>query len=187
MESLEAALAEVSGYAVRALDETSVGRVLELYRGNPLYFAHLRERPTAELVRSDLAELPPGLDPARKRFLGFFAGDELCAVLDLLLGYPDDACAYIGLFMVAERLQGRGLGRHLVACVLRVLGDRGFSRARLGYVADNPQSAAFWRRCAFRPLGEPKDGGGVSLVECEREIAPAVRAGEGCKEEERCG
>ena len=38
-----------------------------------------------------------------KYYLGFFAGDELVAVMDLILNYPKADIAFIGFFMMNVR------------------------------------------------------------------------------------
>ena len=78
-------------YSVRILSETDVQQVLRLYEGNPQYFAEMSSYPTLEGVYNDMTALPPGKMPKDKCFLGFFEGDVLVAVVDLIKGFPDES------------------------------------------------------------------------------------------------
>lgn len=40
--------------------------------------------------------LPPQKQEADKFYVGFFDGEKLAAVLDLIVSYPDDSAAFIG-------------------------------------------------------------------------------------------
>ena len=90
-----------------------------------------------------------------KYFLGFFHQDEtLAAILDLIAGYPDKDTAFIGLFMMAVNLQKKGIGTAILQDVLKQLGRQGFSRIRLGCIADNQEALSFWKRNGFQVTGQ---------------------------------
>ena len=55
---------------------------------------------TLESIREDMKVLPPGKSGEDKFYVGFFDGSMLTAVMDLILKYPNDETAFIGLFMV---------------------------------------------------------------------------------------
>lgn len=147
-------------YRVRALGEGDVEAILALCAGNPLFFRFHPPAATRQSIREDLAALPPGKSPADKFYLGFFApeGPEgpktLAAVLDLILGWPRPDTAYLGLFMVAGPLQGRGAGSEILTGCLARLTALGFAAVRLAVDEGNPQSLAFWRKNGFALTGE---------------------------------
>jgi len=143
-----------AAYRVRALSERDLAAVLALCESNPLYYRHCGFAPTAQTVRADMTELPPGKTPDDKHFVGFFEGDRLAAVLDFVGGYPDPATAYVGFFMVDGRLSGRGIGTGLIEEICGSLKGRGFSAVRLAYHPQNPQASHFWRKNGFLPLRE---------------------------------
>ena len=87
-------------YRVRRLTEEDTAQILTLCRSNPLYYRHCGTEPSEADIRQDMTLLPPGAAPEDKYFLGYFHGDRLAAVLDLIDGYPSVETAYIGLFMV---------------------------------------------------------------------------------------
>ena len=73
----------------------------------------------------------------------FFDGSMLTAVMDLILKYPNDETAFIGLFMVDSASQGKGTGTAIIEECLCFLKRQGLRRARLGFAKGNCQSEAF--------------------------------------------
>ena len=55
---------------------------------------------TKASILDDLQAVPPGKTLSDKYFIGFYDGETLAAMMDLITGYPNPATAYIGLFMV---------------------------------------------------------------------------------------
>ena len=143
----------VSGmYEARKLEEKDVEAVLQLCEGNPQYYQHCPPMVSAESIRADMQALPPGKEPEDKYYMGFFEGEKLVAVLDLILGYPDEETAFIGFFMVHKAWQGKGVGSRLVEIICNGLKQH-FSYVRLGYVDGNGQSEHFWKKNGFHPTG----------------------------------
>ncbi len=147
-------IGKLSGaYRVCALGEGEIGSVLELCRGNPLFYEHCPPAPTAESIARDMVVLPPRTRPEDKYYLGFYEGRKLVAVLDLILNYPNTQTAFIGFFMVAADRQNRGVGSALVRDILDCLDGWGYEFTRLAYVLGNPQSRAFWLKNGFAETG----------------------------------
>lgn len=146
-------------YKSRKLSDEDISTVLELYNGNPYYFEHCPPAPDESSVREDMRALPSGKTAQDKYFVGFFRGEKLVAVMDLISGYPDKSTAFIGLFMVAKDYQGVGTGTDIITDCLRTLKFSGFERARLAYVITNIQAKMFWLKNGFCLTGEEKNNG----------------------------
>ena len=144
--------------------------ILELYRGNPLYFFYLKTGPTAESVCSDLTKLPPGKSADEKYYLIFRDGGRPAAVMDLILGYPAEDTAFIGLFMMSAQDQGKGIGTEIISGASRALKSAGFRFLRLGRIKGNPQSEAFWRKNGFFDTGEEKKTENFSIILMQKKI-----------------
>ena len=140
-------------FAVRRLREEDVPILLSLCRSNPQYYRFCPPDPTPDSVRAELSALPPRTAPEDKHYLGFFDGEALVAVLDLITGYPVPELAFWGFFMVDAARQGRGLGSALVEELCAALAARGFRAVRLGRVEGNPQPERFWRKNGFVETG----------------------------------
>ena len=89
-----------------------------------------------------------------KWFVGFYDGDCLIAVMDLILNYPAADTAFIGLFMTAHDRQGCGLGSRILRDCMARLSAAGYHRLRLAVDEGNPQSLAFWTKNGFVLTGE---------------------------------
>lgn len=138
---------------VSVLAETDIEAVLALAGRNPLFYKHCPPFPSRQSIADDMKALPPRMTLRDKYYLGFFQGDTLMAVMDLILGYPNAATAFIGFFMTEKATQGRGLGSRIITECGAYLKNIGFSHIRLGYVKGNPQSKAFWEKNGFAPTG----------------------------------
>lgn len=93
-------------YTVRALLPEDAERVLPLLRGNEIFYHYHPPEPTLASICEDMAALPPGKTLQDKHYVGFFQGDALIAVMDLILDYPSPGTAMIGFFMVDISCQG---------------------------------------------------------------------------------
>lgn len=159
------------GLTARELTEQDVSRMLHMAQGNPLYYQYLGIHPDAQNIAQTLAALPPRRTMADKHIFGWFDGDRLCALMDLIARHPQDDVAFIGWFMVDAPMQGRGLGRRLVAQVLDVLRTEGVREVRLGRVEGNPQSRAFWQACGFTDTAAGYDTDGYHVTVMHRILA----------------
>ena len=92
----------------RRLTEADAAQVCALMQGNPLFYRYHPPQPTPESIRPDITALPSGKAMADKWFVGFYDGDCLIAVMDLILNYPAAHTAFIGRFITAHDRPGYG-------------------------------------------------------------------------------
>ena len=159
-----------STYTVRRVTEDEIGSVLHLCTGNPQFYEYCPPMATKESLLSDLTALPRGKTKEDKYFVGYWNGDELAAVMDLVLGYPDPEGAYIGFFMMDSGLQGRGIGTALINELSAVLKAQGYEWLRLAYARGNRQSEAFWKKNGFASAGKDVPMERYTAVPMERDI-----------------
>ena len=119
-----------SRYGARRLCDSDVGAVYRLSAGNPIFYKYCPPCVTLESIREDMNVLPPGKSGEDKFYVGFFDGSMLTAVMDLILKYPNDETAFIGLFMVDSASQGKGTGTAIIEECLCFLKRQGLRRAR---------------------------------------------------------
>ena len=66
--------------------------------------------------------------------------------MDLILGYPTDEIAFIGLFMTNRQYQNKGVGSNIIQDVCNYLKQLGYKKVRIGVDKENPQSNSFWKK-----------------------------------------
>ena len=157
-------------YTVRMLTETDVAAVYALCKENPLYYQYCPPFVTEDSIRADMKALPPRKNKEDKYYLGFYEGDALLAVMDLILGFPNDETAFVGFFMMNRAYQGKGNGTKLMQEVYAYLKQCGFKFMRLGFAKGNPQSEHFWLKSGFERTGVEAQNEGYVVVVLHKEL-----------------
>jgi ribosomal protein S18 acetylase RimI-like enzyme len=89
--------------------------------------------------------------------LGIYENGEMVGCADVIRGFPDPTKATIGLLLIAEPHQGRGVGRAAYRQVEeRIVYWGSCSEIALGVVRTNEQALAFWSKVGFVPTGTAK-------------------------------
>lgn len=146
------------------MQDADAEQILALCLENTQYYAYCGKQPSLDLILNDLRITPPGVDLSAKYYVGFYDDAVLAAVMDLIIGYPDDTACFIGFFMMRRQMQGRGVGSGVIRDVCRSLKAHGCSSVMLGIDKGNPQSTCFWKKNGFRVLREAEQNGGTILV-----------------------
>lgn len=141
-------------YKVRALDIDDVDVIYDMSSKNEIYYKYHPPFVTKESVIEDMKALPPDKSYDDKYCVGFFDGDSLVANMDLVLGYPTDEIAFIGLFMINVRYQNKGIGSDIIRDVCNYLKQTDYKKVRIGVDKENPQSNSFWKKNGFYIISE---------------------------------
>ena len=124
----------------------------------PAYFQTVTGAPPGGAeAQSTFTALPEGKTYDDKFVWGFYSGEAMIGCADVIRGYPVRDKAVIGLLLLAEDWQRRGLGRAFAALVeQRIAAWPEVSRLRIGVVSSNAGALAFWRKQGYRETGEVK-------------------------------
>lgn len=175
MKRTKCNIAEISKeYRARILDEKDISIVYGLCRKNKMYYDYCPPFVTTESIEADMAALPPGKSKEDKFYLGYYDKDKLIAVMDLILGFPDEDTAYSGFFMMSVDVQGKGVGSAIISDLGRFVCVQGFSNMQLGWVKGNPQAEHFWHKNGFQETGKEYDMDDFTVVEAQRSIVIPV-------------
>jgi RimJ/RimL family protein N-acetyltransferase len=130
-------------------------RVLE---AAPKYFLTVTGLPPGNAeAQSTFTALPQGKSYEDKFIWGLYEGESMIGCADVIRGYPVRDKAVIGLLLLGEPRQGRGLGRAFAALIEQAIGAWPEIRwLRLGVAAPNTGALAFWRKLGYRETGEVK-------------------------------
>lgn len=143
-----------SKFTVRRLRTEDIDRIYELSSRNTIFYQYHPPFVTRESIQEDMRAFPPGMEEKDKYYIGFFEKELLVAVMDLILGYPAEEIAYIGLFMMNLNYQKKGIGSWIISECANCLKGFGFQKIYLGVDKGNPQSNAFWKKNGFVVTGE---------------------------------
>ncbi|MBV1774286.1 GNAT family N-acetyltransferase [Burkholderiaceae bacterium DAT-1] len=124
--------------------------IRHLYDNAPGYFRAVYGRAWSEEEVIDLFEAcPPAVARTRKHVFGIYDAAKLVGVVDLLQGFPDDQTCYIGLLLLAESHQGKGLGTRVLTQICTQASHWQLSQLRLAVIETNLPALNFWRRAGF--------------------------------------
>ena len=157
-------------YIVKVLTDNDVPTVYAICKENPQYYQYCPPFVTEDSIRADMKALPPRKTMEDKYFLGFYEGEALLAVMDLILGFPNEETAFIGFFMMNKQCQGKGTGTALMEETYACLKEFGFQFVRLCFAKGNPQSEHFWLKNGFARTGVEAQNEGYVAVVLQKEI-----------------
>lgn len=155
-------------YLVRMMGESDVERIYELCRKNALYYQYCPPFVSEESIIYDMNALPPNKDMQDKYYIGYYDGERLIAVMDLIMNYPDETTAFIGFFMTDVVIQNTGIGSEIIEDLCVCLAKIGISKVRLGWVKDNPQAEHFWHKNKFVETGDFCDTDKYTIIVAQR-------------------
>ena len=144
-------------FTVKYLTEQDIPKIIELCKANPQYYKHCPPEVSEESIRKDMHALPPSKTKDDKHYFGFFEGNKLVAVMDLIERFPNENTAFIGFFMMNKAYQEKGIGSGIISDVCNVL-KKSFTHIRLGYVSTNMQARNFWMKNGFDHTGIQSKG-----------------------------
>ena len=138
-----------------AAEMRELQRVLE---AAPSYFLSVTGLPPGNAeAQSTYTALPADKTYADKFLWGLYAGESMVGCADVIRGYPVRDKAVIGLFLLGQSWQRRGLGRAFAALVERVIGAwPEIECLRLNVAVSNPGAHTFWHKLGYRETGEVK-------------------------------
>ncbi|MBQ8975310.1 MAG: GNAT family N-acetyltransferase [Oscillospiraceae bacterium] len=157
-------------YRVRRLDRADVPDVYSLCGKNRLYYEYCPPAVTKQSIIRDMDALPAGKDVRDKYYVGYYDGEKLIAVLDIITAYPEDKTAFIGFFMTDVSVQNSGVGSGIISDLLLYLKGSGFSGVQLGWIEGNPQAEHFWHKNGFAQMETVHDASGHTVVKARREL-----------------
>jgi diamine N-acetyltransferase len=124
----------------------------------PAYFETITGTPPGNAeAQSTYTALPPDKDYDDKRVWGLYSGEAMIGCADVIRGFPVREKAIIGLLLLAERWQRRGLGRAFALLIEKMIAEwPEIATLRIGVVDRNVGALEFWRKVGYVETGEVK-------------------------------
>jgi GNAT superfamily N-acetyltransferase len=153
-------------------------RLREL-KGEPAEMAVTGGPPGSAEAQNTFTALPPGRSYDDKRIYGLYSGDAMIGAADVVRGWNAPHKAIIGLLLLAERWQHRGIGHAFLALVEQAIAAwPEIDTVRIAVVASNRDALAFWRRAGFRETCEVRPAVPPFIAEIIVLEKPLARAGD---------
>ena len=157
-------------YLVLRMTEENIAEIYALCRNNTLYYHYCPPFVTEDSIVSDMNALPPNKSVSDKYYVGYYEGDKLIAVMDLIMAYPEESTAFIGFFMTDTSVQNKGVGSCIIEELCAALSQFDVSSIRLGWVKGNPQAEYFWHKNGFIETGATYDTDNYTVVVAQRSL-----------------
>ena len=157
-------------FEVKVLKRRDLNEILEVCQTNPTFYEYHPPKPTKKTIKHDMKALPPNKKMKDKFYVGFFEFGVLICVMDLIIKYPNDDCAFIGFFMMRKSYQGYGIGSSIINKLAEYLASIGYENIKIGYVKGNEQSRCFWTKNNFIPTGDINKNENYEVVVMNRNI-----------------
>ena len=155
-------------YTVRRMEKADVADIYLLCSKNDLYYQYCPPFVTEQSILDDMKALPPNKEICDKYYVGYYKEEELIAVMDFIMAYPNEKTAFIGFFMTAVSTQNAGIGSSIIDDLCRYLASIRLSSVRLGWVKGNPQAEHFWHKNNFKETGITYDTDNYTVVVAQR-------------------
>ncbi len=135
---------------VKASTDKEIEMLWKIYQSNAEYFLLTsEEKVERQTLEYNLRDLPPNCRAEQKEFLLIYYDEYPMALMDLIAHFPDEDCAYIGLFLVEGAHHSHGIGEEIFEAIEEELRRRKFQRIRLGVVKQNKRGMKFWEKLGF--------------------------------------
>lgn len=110
-----------------------------------------------EAAAALMTELPPGRTMVDKFVFSLVSGQEVVGCADVLRGYPVPGTAFIGLLLICQDLQARGMGAAACDELESLCRSWGCGTLRLAAVETNAGALRFWEKLGFARTGERRE------------------------------
>lgn len=158
-----------SKYIVKNLTDKDIPNILNLSKENHNYYKYMKIQPTYENIKESLTALPKNKTIDDKFFIGFYKNNNLIAILDLIIKYPNENYAFIGWFILDKNFQGKGIGSEIINELINFLKYK-FEYIKLGYIKGNLEAEKFWLKNKFIPTGKEIQTENYIIIVMERQL-----------------
>ncbi len=141
-------------YKLICISEENIQDVYRLLKDNKDFFSSIQKHEVtlAECV-NDISSIPPNKSLNDKYYIAVYDKENCVAVIDFINSYPTEKIGYLGFFVVAYNLQGKGVGKKLITSVFKAAKELGLEKIELGCYESNVQGIKFWKKIGFVEIG----------------------------------
>lgn len=134
--------------SVTELQRSDLPQALQVYNSNAQFnewsngfTAFSLEALTKEY--DEMRSIPTG------HWLAIHYDEDLVGIAHILLENPNDGKSWIGLLLIKQEQQGKGLGREAVECLENYIRSHGKDQVRVGVIVHNLPALLFWGKLGY--------------------------------------
>lgn len=147
----------LSEYIIKQITEENIEDVFHLMKSNKYFYSKTQNHEvTIEECLEDIDALPPRVENAKKTFVALYDKDKCLAVIDFIEGYPKEEIGYLGLLMLDESIQRKGMGKKILTKIFKVAKDKQFKIIELACHETNENGFNFWTKMGFFEVRKSK-------------------------------
>lgn len=134
--------------------EEEIAEVQRVLEEAPTYSLNISGKPPSpEDAKEVFSSIAPGIDYKDKFVFGIYIDNNLVGCIDLCRGYPDELTVIIGLFLLSEKYQRKGFGRHAHEKLEDIIKEwKSFEKIRLGVLVSNQEVLPFWKKMGYKEI-----------------------------------
>lgn len=142
---------EVLEITVLKGEKEEISEVQRVLEEAPDYFRRISGNlPTLEDAKEVFTALAPGKTYEDKFVFGVYLDNNMIGFADIVLGYPDESTAMIGLLLLSEKHQKKGLGARAYRKLEKIIHEcKKRSKIQIGVLVSNNIVLPFWEKMGF--------------------------------------
>ena len=145
--------------------EENLNELQLVHEQAPTYSLNISgELPSSNAAAEVFSAIPENFNYDKKFVIGVWLENELIGIMDLLRGYPNNETAMLGLLLLKEKYQGKGLGKKSFEELLIFINSWAeINKMRISVIENNRQVLEFWHSLGFIETGvrRPYENGKV--------------------------
>lgn len=137
------------------LNLTDIKNIQTVLEAAPKYSMNVSGHHQNANAASEMFEaLPNGFDYKNKFVLGIEVYADFIGCIDVLRGFPNTQTAMLGLLLLSEEYQGKGLGKTAYQALESIIKEwEEITIVRISVVVSNGEVLPFWKKLGFRDTG----------------------------------
>ncbi len=126
---------------------------LNIYLKNDYYFSKISDASqNISNIEEDIETIPDGVHKNQKNYKLISFNDEILGVVDYLTHYPEKNTVLIGLLIIKNNRQKKGIGTKIFRYLENSFKNKNFLKIRIGVLVDNQIGLSFWKKQNFKEI-----------------------------------
>jgi len=133
-------------------NEENIAEVQRVLEEAPTYCINVSGKPASpEDAKEIFSSIAPGKEYDDKFVFGIYLNNHLIGCIDLCREYPEETTVTIGLLLLSEKNQRKGLGTRAHKKLEEIIkGWKNFERIRIGVLIPNQEALPFWKKMGYK-------------------------------------